>query len=168
MTLKSAGSARRYPCGVIEVAYRRTVGAVASRRGVAGKYVIVSILNVVNHQVLLNIANSGWGWSGGRSNLFAAVIAAVPAYLLSRFWVWEVRGPHQLRAEIIPFWGLALIGLVVSTTLAEAADRALGSGVWVAAGSLVGYFLVWLAKFVVLDGLFTRAAARNPSGSGGG
>lgn len=133
---------------------------VFERRGIALRYAAVSIINVVNHQVLLNLANSGWGWGGGQSNVFAAVIAAVPGYLLSRRWVWRVSGSHSLRNEIAPFWTLALIGLVLSTVLAEVADRYLGAGVWVAVGSLVGYFIVWVMKFVILDRLFNRSVRR--------
>lgn len=136
------------------------VTALTDRRGLAVRYGAVSVVNVINHQILLNLANSGWGWSGGWSNVFAAVLAAIPGYLLSRKWVWKVRGAHSLREEIVPFWTLALIGLVFSTALAETADRVLGSGFWVAAGSLLGYFVVWVLKFVILDRMFQRAARR--------
>jgi len=134
--------------------------ASSKRGGLAARYGLVSVINVVNHQILLNLANSGWGWSGGRSNVFAAIVAAVPGYLLSRHWVWEVRGPHSLSEEILPFWSLAVVGLVLSTILAEGADRIFGSGIPVALASLVGYFVVWVAKFLLLDRLFNRSADR--------
>ena len=124
------------------------------------RYGAVSVFNILCHQFLLNLANSGWGWSGGVANVFAAVLTAIPGYVLSRRWVWGVRGPHSVRQEIVPFWSLALVGLVVSTTLAEGADRVLGSGIWVALGSLVGYFVVWMAKFVILERMFDRSASR--------
>lgn len=140
--------------------------SLAHKRAVAGRYLVVSVINVINHQGLLLLANAGWGWSGGLANVFAACVAAVPAYLLSRYWVWEVRGRHSLRTEIIPFWTIALLGLLVSTAFAEAADRTLGAGLWVAAASFTAYFLVWILKFLVLDGLFVRPAeperARTP------
>ncbi|MFT7598898.1 MAG: putative flippase GtrA [Acidimicrobiales bacterium] len=120
-----------------------------------GRYLAVSVINLANHQVLLFVANTVWGWSGGWSNVFAACVAAVPAYFLSRAWVWEVTGKHNLRQEVLPFWLLALAGLIVSTGLAEAADRAMGSGLVVNVASLVGYFLVWVAKFLLLDRMFT-------------
>ncbi len=117
---------------------------------------LVSVLNVVNHQLLLWIANSVWGWSGGWANAFAALVAAVPAYWLSRHWVWEVeRGrPHSWRTEILPFWALSLVGLAVSSVMAEVADRYAGSGIWVNMASLVGYFVVWVAKYLLLDLIF--------------
>lgn len=135
----------------------KMISGLLRRRSVASRYLVVSIINVVNHQVLLNLANSGWGWSGGQANVFAAVLAAGPGYLLSRYWVWQVKGKARFRSEILPFWTIALLGLVVSTAMAEGADRLFGSGIWVAIASLVGYFVVWVAKFVILDRLFSEA-----------
>ncbi len=54
----------------------------ASHGRLAGRYVIVSLWNTLCHQVTLLVAYSGFGWSGGWSNVFAACVAAVPAYFL--------------------------------------------------------------------------------------
>ncbi len=126
-------------------------------RKVATRYLAVSGLNTLNHQLLLFLANSVWDWTGGWANAFAASVAALPAYLMSRAWVWEVSGRHSLRREVIPFWTIALVGLLVSTLFAEVADRTFGAGVAVNIASLVGYFVVWVAKFLLLDRLFTAA-----------
>ncbi len=124
------------------------------RGKVATRYIAVSLINTVNHQGLLTLANSIWGWTGGWANVFAACLAAVPAYLLSRAWVWEVSGKHNWRTEVLPFWVIALIGMGVSTLFAEIADRVVGAGIAVNLASLFGYFLVWVAKFFILDRLF--------------
>jgi putative flippase GtrA len=124
------------------------------------RYLGVSAVNVTNHQMVLLIANSGWGWSGGRANVLAAVVSAIPAYFMSRHWVWQVEGKHSLRAEIVPFWGLALLGLVVSSVLAEVADRLSDAWYVVAVASLTGYVIVWVIKFILLDRLFKGAANR--------
>jgi putative flippase GtrA len=139
---------------------RAPVGALAARRSAVCRYLVVSAINVINHQALLALANTGWGWSGGRANVFAAALAAIPAYVLSRRWVWQARGPHSFRSEILPFWIIALVGLVVSSLLAEAADRIFGSGLPVALGSMSGYLVVWMLKFLVLEKLFERAGSR--------
>ncbi len=127
------------------------------RYRVASRYVAVSVINTLNHQLLLSLANTVWDWTGGWANVFAACMAAIPAYLLSRAWVWEVSGRHSWRTEILPFWAIALVGLVVSSVFAEMADRWFGSGIAVNIGSLIGYFIVWVAKFFLLDRLFTAA-----------
>lgn len=143
-----------------QVLRRQLADVVSSRGPTAGKYLVVSVVNLLNHLIVLYVANIGWGWTAGKANVFAAVLAAIPAYILSRYWVWEVRGRHSLWSEIVPFWSLSLIGLLVSSVLAEMAERSLGTGVWVGVGSMAGYGLVWVAKFAFLDGMFSRSSAR--------
>ena len=115
---------------------------------------MVSAVNVVNHQLILQLALYLWDWSGGWANAFAAGTAAFPAYFMSRYWVWQVRGRSSLRAEVLPFWAIALAGLVVSSLTAEAADRLFAQRLMISVGSLIGYFMVWVAKFLLLDRLF--------------
>lgn len=125
-----------------------------AKRATATRYLLVSTFNFVGHQAWLFLANSGWGWSGGVANMFAAAVMSVPAYLLSRAWVWEVDGRHDMRRQVIPFWAITVAGLIVSSVLAAIADRAFGAGIAVNLASLVGYFIVWVGKFFMLDRLF--------------
>ena len=115
----------------------------------------MSVFNTVFSQTLLFVANSVWGWGGGSSNAFAAIIASIPAYLLSRAWVWEKTGSHSVAREVVPFWVITFLGLGVSTLAAEFADRQFGAGIWVNVASLTAYFVVWVAKFLLLDKLFS-------------
>lgn len=140
------GYPRPVPISVADLGFAK--GATASR------YLLVSTFNFVGHQALLFLANSGWGWSGGVANMFAAIVMSVPAYLLSRAWVWEVDGRHDMRRQVLPFWAITFTSLIVSTVLAAIADRVFGAGIAVNIASLTGYFVVWVAKFFVLDRLF--------------
>lgn len=127
--------------------------------GVVLRYLITSAINLINHQVLLQIAVRWWGWSGGWANVFAAMIAVIPAYLLSRYWVWQVTGAPDVRNEVVPFWVIAAVGLVVSTVAAEVADREFDSPLLISVASLSAYFVVWVIKFIVLNVLFKRSKA---------
>ena len=124
--------------------------------GVLVRYLLTSGINVVNHQLLLQLAVRGWDWGGGEANVFASLVSVIPAYLLSRYWVWQVAGKPSLRYEVIPFWVIAVVGLVASTLTAEAADRLFERPIMISVGSLLGYGVVWVLKFVVLNSLFTR------------
>ena len=131
----------------------RAKGATATR------YLLVSTFNFVGHQAFLFLANSVWGWSGGVANVFAACVMSIPAYLLSRAWVWEVDGRHDMKRQVLPFWAITFTGLVVSTLFAAIADRVFGAGIAVNIASLIGYFIVWVAKFFLLDRLFGSPSA---------
>ena len=120
------------------------------------RYLVTSIINVVNHQILLQTAVRWWGWGGGISNVFAAMTAVIPAYLLSRYWVWQRSGRSSLRSEIVPFWIIAIVGLVASTASAELADRRFADPLAISVASLAAYFVVWVGKFVILNVLFRR------------
>ena len=142
----------------VDALITKLISALGANGGVLIRYLITSAINVINHQILLQIAVRWWGWSGGWANVFAAMIAVIPAYLLSRYWVWQVTGRSSLRSEVLPFWIIAIIGLVVSTVAAEAADRQFDEPLLISAASLGAYLVVWVMKFIVLNILFQRAA----------
>lgn len=123
------------------------------------RYGAVSSVNIVGHQAILYVANSVADVAGGQANALAAIIMCLPAYLLSRNWVWDVDGAHSLRGQVLPFWIITVVGLVVSTVLAAIAQALFGGGIAVNAAAFAGYFLVWIAKFFVLEHLFGRLAA---------
>lgn len=123
------------------------------------RYLLVSIFNIVAHQSVLFVAHQVMGWPGGWANAFAAAVVSIPAYLLSRNWVWAVDGAHSLREQVAPFWIITIVGLLVSSGFAAGAESAFGSGLPVSLASLFGYFVVWVGKFFLLDKIFNASAS---------
>ena len=133
------------------------------------RYAAVSAVNVIVGEGLLVFAYAVLGWRATAANLFSAVFAAGPAYYLSRRWVWKMSGRSHFMGEVVPFWSLALLGLVVSTvavTLAEhvitgiTPDRTL-QAVFVATSAFVAYGIVWVVRFLILDRfVFTNQTGR--------
>ncbi len=121
------------------------------------RYLLVSMFNIAAHQSVLFVLNKVMGWPGGWANACAALLVSIPAYFLSRNWVWEVDGDHDLRSQVVPFWIITIVGLVVSTAFAAAAEGAFGNGLPVNIASLFGYFVVWVGKFFLLDRLFASS-----------
>ncbi len=115
------------------------------------RYCSVSAFNVVFGQSLLWLFYSALDWRAWLANLLAVTISAGPAYWMSRHWVWEQTGAHSVRAEIAPFWGMAFLGLVISTVATEAADRRWHSGLAVQGASIASFGVVWLFKFFILE-----------------
>ncbi|HEX2117654.1 MAG TPA: hypothetical protein VHF91_00595, partial [Acidimicrobiales bacterium] len=44
-------------------------------------------------------------------------------YYLNRKWAWGKKGKSHLMKEIVPFWSLALLGLIFSTWAAKFTTR---------------------------------------------
>ncbi len=115
------------------------------------RYCGVSAFNVIFGQSLLFFFHGVAGWPGWTANVAAVAISAVPAYLLSRHYVWGQRGPNSLRSEVLPFWTMAFIGLAMSTGVIAVVDRKWGGSLSVALASFCSFGVVWFAKFFVLD-----------------
>ncbi len=115
------------------------------------RYGGVSVFNVVLGQSLLALFVIV-GMQAALANLAAVTIGSVPAYLLARRYVWEKSGPHSIRHEVLPFWVLNFVGLLLSTVSTSVAHNIWGSKVLVInAASLLAWFVVWVAKYVLLD-----------------
>jgi putative flippase GtrA len=120
------------------------------------KFLTVSAFNVVFGQCLLVLANAGFGWSFVPSNFFAVGISAGPAYVLSRYWVWQKRGKSHFWKEVVPFWGLAFLGLVISTILVAMAENYSDMTLVLMGTNLLAFGCVWVAKFFILDRVLFR------------
>lgn len=116
-----------------------------------GRFLIVSAFNVVFGQSLLILAHSGIGWSFAASNVAAVAISACPAYVLARYWVWEKRSRNHLVKEVLPFWGLAFFGLIVSTVAAAIANRYTDAQLVLNVVNLASFGTIWVFKFFILD-----------------
>jgi putative flippase GtrA len=122
------------------------------------RYAAVSAIGVAATQVLL-LGALDLGWSGVAANASAVSIVSVPAYLLNRHWVWGRDGRHDVAREVLPFWGMALLGLVVSTTLvAVVSHDGTASPLVVSAANLSGFAALWVIRYVVLDRVLFASA----------
>ena len=115
------------------------------------KFLAVSAFNVVFGQGLLVLANAGFGWSFVPSNVFAVGISAGPAYVFSRYWVWQKKGKSHFWKEVVPFWSLAFVGLVLSTILVAMAENYSDTTLVLMGTNFFAFGCVWVAKFFILD-----------------
>ena len=79
------------------------------------------------------------------------MVGTVPAYLLSRAWVWQRRGPHRLGGEVLTFWIMALVGLGLSSLAVRAVEEFTSETLFVVIGNLGAYGTVWVAKYLFLE-----------------
>ncbi len=100
--------------------------------------------------------------SAAESNVIATALATVPSYYLNRTWAWGQSGPSHLMREVIPFWVIAFISLVLSTLMVGlAAHEAhhlthshFGVTVLVESANLCTYAALWIGKFLLFNKLF--------------
>jgi putative flippase GtrA len=116
-----------------------------------GRFLLVSVFNVGFGQSLLVLSHSWLGWSFAVSNLVAVSVSAGPAYVLARYWVWRKRSKNHLVKEVLPFWGLAFLGLLVSTIAAGVANRYSNAQIVLNLVNLGSFGIIWVFKFFILD-----------------
>lgn len=117
------------------------------------RYGAVSAFNVIFGQVLLYGAQVALNWPPVMANTASVCVGAIPAYYLSRRWVWEMQGKNDVMREIVPFWTLTLLGFALSTAAVWFVDTRVDdpAALIVNLTNLAAFGVVWVAKFVVLD-----------------
>lgn len=112
----------------------------------------VSAFNVVFGQSVLFAAQTVLGWSAVASNVFSVSLGVIPAYFLSRYWVWQKRGRNHFMREVVPFWSLTLLGFAFSTAAVWYVERQWDPHPLVInLTNLTAFGVVWVSKFVILD-----------------
>ena len=115
------------------------------------KYASVSVVGIVVTQALLVICYQVIGLTAAWSNFVAVSGASIPAYLLNRQWVWQRSGRHSVRREVLPFWGISLLGLVISTIAVGYVSRHWDSQLAVSGTNIASFGLLWIGKYLFLD-----------------
>ncbi len=123
------------------------------------RYSMVSVIAVGVNQLVLLICFGLLHWPATTSNVWAVCVSAIPSYYLNRAWAWGKTGRSHLMKEVVPFWAMALLGLVFSTwatgfakSFADDFTEAhlLRTGIVMFAG-LAAFGVLWIAKFVILN-----------------
>jgi putative flippase GtrA len=141
------------------------------------KYASVSIISTLVTQVVLFLTYHVLSWgSAMECNVIATVVASVPAYYLNRTWTWGKKGRSNIWGEVVPFWSIALIAMVLSTVAvgvaAHNADRithgSLERALLVNSANLVTYAVLWTARYFVLNRFLFGSRTVSSAGVQGG
>lgn len=124
------------------------------------KYSMVSLVSIVVSQITQLVAFLVTH-NGVLSSVIAVAVGTVPSYELNRRWTWRKNGPSHMWREIVPFWVMSFIGLVVSTVcvyLVEqwAEDRDLTkarTAFLLNLASLFAFGILWIGKFIIINRL---------------
>jgi putative flippase GtrA len=128
----------------------------------AFRYMLVSVVSVAVSQVVLFTLQVGLHWTAKSANIMACVIAGIPSYYLNRTWAWGKRGRSHFLKELLPFWSLAFLGLVLSTWTADFAETQareftssrIGQALIVNATVIATFGVLWVVKFLFFNKVF--------------
>lgn len=125
----------------------RVTTLVIAHAGKFLRYSGVSVITIGVGQALLFLLHGVADQPAWLANVIAVAISAIPGYVLNRYVVWGKKSANSMMTEIVPFWSLAFVGLVVST-LAVTAASARWSDPWaVNAAYLAAFGALWLLKY---------------------
>lgn len=125
------------------------------------RYSLTSAVGVVITQLLLLLFLHVLDMKPVVSNLTAVVITSIPAFLLSKYWVWAKGGKAHVRREVIPFWAFSVAGWALSTlavvwivhlTKVPGNPHLKDGNKWAVQGAnILGFGVLWVAKYLFLD-----------------
>jgi putative flippase GtrA len=120
------------------------------------KYSTASVVAVSVGQPVFWIFDGALGWPAIPANLVSVSCGAVPNYLINRRWTWHQTGKNRLWGEVVPFWVMSALGMILSVVAVYYADQRWDSTVINSIAQLAGFGVLWIAKFLVLDKVMWR------------
>jgi putative flippase GtrA len=124
--------------------------------GKALRYSAVSAVGVTVTQVLIVVFYKGLDWKAWVANFAAVTISSGPAYLLNRQWVWGKNDEHSVTREVLPFWGMSLLGLLLSTGGVAIVSNYTDATIAVSATNIAAFGVLWVGKFMILEHVLFR------------
>ncbi len=139
------------------------------------KYATGSAISAIFSQLVLLLTYSILRLESPRGAAITATLAgAVPSYFLNRNWAWGRSGRSSLHKEVLPYFAMAIAGLIFSTWAVDWAHSnvtVFGTSRLVqdivVQGSYLGSFVIlWFGKFAVMHRwLFNAPTAPDRTGS---
>jgi putative flippase GtrA len=123
------------------------------------RYTMASVVAVCVSTVCFLIFDGLIGWGAVVSSTLSTSIAAIPSYEMNRKWAWGKTGRGHLWREVVPFWGLALLGWGFSTICVYFMEKyakhhhyahLLKTGT-VAAVYVGAFGVLWIGKFILFN-----------------
>ena len=124
------------------------------------KYSTASVAGVITGVSSLNFCLLVLDLDAVLSNIISVTLGSIPNYLINRAWTFNKRDAHSFTREILPFWLMAVLGLVISTfAVAWADERWDGNTLALNAANLGSFGVLWVAKFFVLERVLFKPLA---------
>lgn len=115
------------------------------------RYVAASAVGVVIGSSCLLFFLEVLDMSPVLANICAVTVSSIPAYIINRYWVWSKKDANSLKREVVPFWTMSFLGLLLSTIFINWARTRTDNSLLLLMANWSGFGLLWVAKFFVLD-----------------
>lgn len=107
------------------------------------------------------------------ASVLAASIAAVPNFFANRHLVWRDRSGRELHRQILVFWFAVMLGVSLATAFTYLVERLIADHATVVRGAavlcaqVIGFGIVWVGRFLVLDRWLFKGAeyTHDPKGA---
>ena len=102
------------------------------------------------------------------ASLVTAAIIAVPNFFANKHFVWRVTSRENLRSQMLVFWVAMMLGVSLATLFTHLAEHAASNqtrlvcGPAVLVAQMLGYGIVWVGRFLLLDRWLFKLAGNAP------
>jgi putative flippase GtrA len=129
------------------------------------RYAGVSVVFVPVGQIIVQLLK----WGAGVYEVYAVFITAcvltIPNYLANKYYVWKHTSRDNRTTEVTVFWLAAVLGTafamgfvwIAGQVIPEEPGREIAHGIAIFVAQLLGYGIVWVARYLFLDRLIFRA-----------
>jgi putative flippase GtrA len=110
-----------------------------------------------------------------KASIASAAILTLPNFFANKYLVWRDTNKDNLKTQVAVFWVAAMLGVTLATLLTYFVERAVKNAdtsptvesIAVFFAQLVGFGIVWVVRFLVLDRWLFKAThhGQEPSSS---
>lgn len=121
------------------------------------RYIGVSVVFVPLGQVFIQIFGLLLNRNYTLASVISAAILTLPNFFANKIFVWKVSSKDNLRTQVLVFWVAAMLGVTLATTLTYFVEKlvadqsALVEAAAVMCAQLVGFGVVWVGRYLILD-----------------
>jgi putative flippase GtrA len=131
------------------------------------RYCGVSVVFVPLSQILVQVLGL-WLDNYTAASLLAAAIATLPNFFANKHFVWRVTSRENLRSKVLVFWVAVMLGVSLATLFTHLVDNPMTDQTHLVRGAavffaqLLGYGIVWIGRFLILDRWLFKLAGDKP------
>lgn len=123
------------------------------------RYVGVSLVFVPLGQILIQVLGYfAFDRNYTVASLVSAAVLTFPNFFANKWFVWRNTSREKLHTQVVVFWTAAMLGVTLATLLTWLVEQAVHDAkagwvepVAVIAAQLVGFGIVWVGRYLILD-----------------